>query len=171
MNRRLGTDLGLTRYVGTPARVPLEVADSWGTVDLAVRVGGRGGLRAKAKPGAKAAKSGDAVRDLVPVAGRENLGQALILRLLTARGSLAPLGHPSYGSRLVELVGELNDASTRNLARLYTLEALQAEPRVAEVLDLRVEVSPDQPDVIRIDFAVRPVTDDPELALSLEVTL
>lgn len=168
MNRRLGTDLGLTRYVGTPARVPLEVADSWGTVDLAVRVGGRGGLRAKAKAGEK---SPDAVRDLVPVAGRENLGQALILRLLTARGSLAPLGHPSYGSRLVELVGQLNNASTRNLARLYTLEALQAEPRVAEVLGLRIEVTPDQPDVIRIDFAVRPVTDDPELALSLEVTL
>ena len=33
---RLGSDLALTRYVGTPSSVPLEVADSWGALDLAV---------------------------------------------------------------------------------------------------------------------------------------
>ncbi|MGH9139212.1 MAG: GPW/gp25 family protein, partial [Acidimicrobiales bacterium] len=32
--------------------------------------------------------------------GRHNLGQALILRLLTPRGALADLGHAGYGSRL-----------------------------------------------------------------------
>jgi phage baseplate assembly protein W len=103
--------------------------------------------------------------------GRSNLGQALILRLLTPRGSLDQLGHPDYGSRLVELIGRRNDETSRNLARLYTLQAVREEPRVAELLDLSVETTPDSPDTIRIGFAVRPVGDDEPLALGLEVAL
>ena len=156
----LGTDLGLTRYVGTASTLPLEVADSWSSLDLGVRVGGRGGLRAYA-----------AALDLATVSGRANLGQALILRLLTPLGSLAHLAHPEFGSRLVELIGELNNATTRNRARLYTLEALAQEPRVREVLDLVVETTRDQADVVRIAFSVLPVGDDEPFALALEVTL
>ena len=37
----LGTDLALTRYTGAPGSVPLDVADSWGSVDLAAVPGGR----------------------------------------------------------------------------------------------------------------------------------
>jgi phage baseplate assembly protein W len=157
---RLGTDLALTRYVGTPSAVPLESADSWGALDLEVVAGGQGGLRAS--------QGSD---DLGTVSGRANLGQALILRLLTPRGSLAGLGHPNYGSRLVDLVGRLNNDRSRNLARLYTLQALGEEPRVRQVLGLAVEVMPDQPDVIRIGFEVLPLDDDQPLSLALEVAL
>jgi len=155
----LGADLALTRYVGTPSSLALDEADSWGGVDVAVVPGGRGERRA------------EVVDDLGVVDGRANLGQALILRLLTPRGSLAPLGHPGYGSRLVELVGRTNDEATRNLARLYTLEALGEEPRASAVVDLAVETTADRPDVVRIRFAVDPLADDEPLALALEVAL
>jgi hypothetical protein len=42
---------------------------------------------------------------------------------------------------------------------------------VAEVLALDVSVTPDQPDTVRVSFAVRPVDDEGPLALALEVTL
>ena len=155
-----GSDLALGRYTGAGSSPSLESADSWGSLDLRAVPGRRGGPR----------QTGD-VQDLAMVSGRENLAQALVLRLLTPVGALTALGHPDYGSRLVELIGRLNNVTTRNLARLWTLEALAAEPRVRETLELRVTVDAGQPDVIRIGFAVLPVDDDQPLALALEVTL
>jgi phage baseplate assembly protein W len=155
----LGSDLALTRYIGTASTISLETADSWGTLDLRVVPGGQGGL-----------PLGD-VADLAAVSGRENLAQALVLRLLTSVGALAPLGHPAYGCRLIELIGGLNNETTRNLARLFTLEALAAEPRVVEVLELAVRTVAGQPDVIQIAFSVLPLDDDAPLALALEITL
>jgi phage baseplate assembly protein W len=157
---KLGADLALTRYVGVASAVPLESADSWGSLDLAVVPGGRGERQRRPELG-----------DLELVEGRENLGQALILRLLTPRGGLAALGHETYGSRLGELIGRGTDETARNLARLYTLEALGEEPRVRGVLGLTVETAPGQPDTIRIAFSVLPLHDDEPLALGLEVAL
>jgi hypothetical protein len=154
----LGSDLAVTRYAGVASAVPLDAADSWGTLDLRVAPGGRGGL----------APAGDPV-DLASVGGRANLAQALTLRLLTPRGALAPLGHADYGSRLVELIGRGNDETTRNLARLYTIQALEQEGRVQALLDLRVERVREQPNTLRIWFAVVPRPDGEPLALALEV--
>jgi phage baseplate assembly protein W len=98
--------------------------------------------------------------DLETIAGRENLQQALLLRFVTRRGELAILGHPDYGSRLYELIGELNDQTRRNLAKLYTLEALGAEPRVKRVLSVTATQNP--ADRTRVDVAVKLVAiDDP----------
>lgn len=156
----LGADIALTRYSGTPGSVPLEIADSWGVLDLQVVPGGRGGLP----------KSGNSV-DAGAVVGRANLAQALVLRLLTRQGALADLGHPDYGCRLLELIGELNNETTRNRARLFTIQAIAQEARVKALLDLAVSVVAEQPDTIRISFSVLPVNDDDPLALSLDVTL
>lgn len=156
----LGQDLALTRFSGTAGAAPLDSADSWGSLDLAVKPGGAGGLEL---PGE--------VLDLATVSDRRNLAQALILRLLTPRGSLTPLGHSRFGSRLVELIGRLNNDTTRNLARLFTLEALREEPRVQEVLDLAVTAPAEQPEVIRISFSVLPLGEEEALNLGLEVTL
>jgi phage baseplate assembly protein W len=76
--------------------------------------------------------------DIGVVSGVENLQQALILRLLTPRGALEPLGHPSYGSRLHTLIGEPNTERNRNRAKLFVLEALAQEPRLGEVLSISV---------------------------------
>jgi phage baseplate assembly protein W len=79
-------------------------------------------------------------RDLAVVSGVSNLAQALVLRLQTERGELTDLGHPDYGSRHHQLVGELNTESNRNLVKLYVLECLRQEPRLAEIT--RVAVRP-----------------------------
>lgn len=76
--------------------------------------------------------------DLRSVDDRENLAQAIVMRLLTPAGELAPLGHPEYGSRLHELVGRENTETTRNLLRLYILESLTRELRIAEIAAVRV---------------------------------
>ena len=76
--------------------------------------------------------------DLGMVTGRRNLEQAIILRLLTPRGELAALGHPEYGSRVHELIGTPNTETTRNRMRLFILEALQQERRIAEIVEVTV---------------------------------
>jgi phage baseplate assembly protein W len=71
--------------------------------------------------------------DLQLADGRRNLAQALLNRLYTRRGAIAQLGHPGYGSRLHQLVGEPDTRRTRALAEFYVREALTADPRVKEV--------------------------------------
>lgn len=77
--------------------------------------------------------------DLQRLSGVQNLQQALLLRFLTQQGELAHLGHPNYGSRLHELIGEPNTETTRNRAKLFALQALLDEPRVKEVRSIVVE--------------------------------
>jgi phage baseplate assembly protein W len=99
--------------------------------------------------------TGDAVDpvDLECVEGVDNLQQALLLRFLTQRGELAILGHPEYGSRLHELIGELNDETRRIKAKLFTLEALADEPRVQNVL--AVTATQNRSDRTQVDVAVQ----------------
>jgi phage baseplate assembly protein W len=108
--------------------------------------------------------------DLAAAPGVDCLRQALLLRLLTPLGALADLGHPDYGSRLYQLVGaERNDAA-RLAARLYVLQAVNQERRVAEVTSLIVErPDPTRPDALRISLSVRPVGGGDPVALGLEV--
>jgi phage baseplate assembly protein W len=95
--------------------------------------------------------------DLATVSGRDNLGQAIMMRLLTPRGELAALGHPEYGSRLHELIGRQNTATTRNLARLFILEAVQLERRVEKMLKLEVAPAPGARDRIEVRLSVKPI--------------
>jgi len=95
-------------------------------------------------------------RDLGVASGVDNLAQAIANRLKTRRGELAPLGHPDYGSRHHELLGEPNVQRTRNLIKLYVLQALRDEPRIEEVLRAEVGAEHDPPrDTVRIDLTVR----------------
>jgi phage baseplate assembly protein W len=94
--------------------------------------------------------------DFVPRAGKENLVQAILLRLLTPRGELSALGHPEYGSRVHELIGRENTATLRNLLKLHILEALQYEPRVAKVAELRVGPSPGTRSTVDVLLRVQP---------------
>lgn len=103
--------------------------------------------------------------DLQTVAADDNLKQALLLRFLTRRGELEPLGHPTYGSRLFDLVGERNTLGNRNRAKLYVLEALAMEPRVAEVLSVTVETNPAERTRIDINVRLRPIHTDTVLNL------
>jgi phage baseplate assembly protein W len=97
--------------------------------------------------------------DLGVVSGRDNLGQAVILRLLTPRGELASLGHPDYGSRLHELIGQPNTETNRNLVKLFILESLHAESRIEKVVRVTVEAAPGTRDRVNVQLAVKPVGD------------
>jgi phage baseplate assembly protein W len=101
--------------------------------DLARQNDRAGGSDLSRTPGKETGKV-----DLKTVQALENLEQALLLRFLTRQGDLTQLGHPAYGSRLYTLIGERNTATNRNRAKLFVLEALAAEPRVARVVSVDV---------------------------------
>ena len=103
--------------------------------------------------------------DLQRLAGVDNLKQALLLRFLTPVGELALLGHRDYGSRLHTLIGELNNETNRNRAKLYVLEALAAEPRVQEVLDVQVLGRRSEPTRLDIHVTAKVVDHDTPLNL------
>lgn len=103
--------------------------------------------------------------DLRQLAGVDNLKQALLLRFLTPVGELAVLGHREYGSRLHTLIGERNNETNRNRAKLYVLEALAAEPRVHKVLAVDVLTRRSEP--TRLDIRVSVQVIDRESPLNL----
>ena len=103
--------------------------------------------------------------DLETLTGSENLIQALLLRFLTPVGEMAVLGHPDYGSRLAELIGELNSETNRNRAKLYVLQSLAAEPRVKEVRS--VQVTQSRRDPVQMDIAVSLVAIDNDTPINL----
>lgn len=89
--------------------------------------------------------------------GRENLAQALILRLLTPRGSLATLGHRDYGSRLWELIGRRKTEELRNLCRAFILEAVAQEPRVEpKATSLDFDLAEERQDNFVFTLGVKP---------------
>ena len=95
--------------------------------------------------------------DLATVSEAFNLGQALVNRIRTTQGELRDLGHVLYGSRLYELVGEPNNARTRELARLYTRESVARDPRVREIVSVTITVPKDDPHRLDIAVSVLPI--------------
>lgn len=79
--------------------------------------------------------------DLQAPGGIDNAVQAVIHRIKTVRGELAELGHPEYGSRHHELIGQPNTVRNRNLVKLYILQALALEPKIRKVL--KADIVPD----------------------------
>lgn len=100
------------------------------------------------------------LKDLDTVADLDNLVQAVIVRLLTPKGELAALGHADYGSRLPDLIGQPNNETRRNLAKLYVIEALKQERRIAKVLDVAVRTKPGERQVIEISLKFLPIGSD-----------
>ena len=109
-------------------------------------------LAVATRPGTRQRDTDEKLVDLETLTGAENLIQALLLRFLTPVGEMAALGHPDYGSRLAELIGELNSETNRNRAKLYVLQSLAAEPRVKEVRSVQVTQNRRDPD--QMDIAV-----------------
>ncbi len=102
------------------------------------------------------------------MSGVENLVQALTLRLLVDRGELDGLGHPRYGSRIRDLIGEPLDRANLELLRRYVRQELQRDPRVEEVLQVRVTPHEPTRDGVDVEARVRAVSG---LETSLEVRI
>ncbi len=77
--------------------------------------------------------------DLVIVSEEPNLAQAIINRLRTIEGELYEIEHPTYGSRLYDFIGELNNDITRNRIRNYIKSTLMKEPRIKEIVKITVK--------------------------------
>lgn len=111
-------------------------------------------------------------RDLALTDGIDNFTQAIANRLKTRQGELATLGHPNYGSRHHELLGEPNVARTRNLIKLYVLQALRDEPRIEKVLEVKVSAEHNPPrDTVRLAMTVRVLGQAAPLNLVLPFSL
>ena len=108
------------------------------------------------------------LQDFETVSGIDNLVQALTLRLLVDRGELDGLGHPRYGSRIRDLIGEPLDRANLELLRRYVRQELLRDPRVEEVLLVRV--TPHEPRHDGVDVEVR-VRASGGLETSLEVRI
>ena len=76
---------------------------------------------------------GEHLSDVALIDGMDNAVQAVIHRIKTMQGELAELGHPEYGSRHHELIGEPNSEHNRNLVKLYILQALAHEARIERI--------------------------------------
>lgn len=98
--------------------------------------------------------------DLAVAEGLDAIDQMLINRLKTQKGELASLGHPRYGSRHHELIGEPNVERTRNLIKLYILEALSHEPRLEKVLDCKVTQDPSERSTVRVSITAKIIAID-----------
>jgi phage baseplate assembly protein W len=149
--RQLGTDLALS-YAST--------AGMWEDADLIP------GLTMKRTPRRK---------DVVIATEIASAEQLLVNRIKTHKGELTALGHPEYGSRHHELIGEPNVQRTRNLIKLHVLEALSHEPRIEKILSCEVSVPPGPVrDQVRIAITAR-LIDQPDplnlvVPFSLEVS-
>lgn len=151
----LGTDLAV---------VPQFVAHDAAVLDLRLR---RYPAR-RTRPGLPDPE----LADLATLSERENLAQALILRLLTPRGALTELGHSGYGSRLHELIGRNKTAALRNLCRAFVLEAVAQEPRVEDTaLDLTFDELAETASSFVFTLSVQPHSGEAPVGLTLEVGL
>ena len=89
--------------------------------------------------------------DIDVVGGVAAADQLFVNRLKTHKGELASLGHPEYGSRHHELIGQPNVERTRALIKLHVLECLSHEPRIARIRRCDVTAPSNPPrSVVRI---------------------
>lgn len=106
------------------------------------------------------------------LSGRHNLGQALVLRMLTPRGALTDLGHAEYGSRLHELVGTSKNESSRALCKAFVLEAVAQEPRVDDTaVAFGFDIASEDPSELRFWVTVRPIDGSEQMTIGLGVTV
>ena len=110
-------------------------------------------------------------RDVLTTTGVDNLFQAIINRLFTRQGELAQLGHPDYGSRLHQLVGEPNNNRTRIRAEFYIRECLAQEPRIEEIRGISFIQSPMSRHDLTLTIAIKPVSLDQELTWTMSLNL
>lgn len=94
--------------------------------------------------------------DLVMVAGRENLKQAISIRIATDEGEL--LYHPGYGCRVHRLKGRKGTPQANLLAMTWVRRALHQEPRIAEITRAEAET---QGDSVRVEAEAVAVSSHP----------
>lgn len=109
--------------------------------------------------------------DLDLIEDKDNLLQAIICRLSTSEGELYEVGHADYGSRLHEIVGEINNAATRNRIKALIRECLLQEPRIKEIVRVNVVTDHRDPNRVNIEITVLPIESSTNLTITLPLSL
>jgi phage baseplate assembly protein W len=109
--------------------------------------------------------------DLAVAQGADNIAQALTLQILVRRGELARLGWPNYGSRVHELIGEPNNLRTRTRLMAFARSAIESDPRVVEVSNIRAEPREGERDVVRLEMDVLLISQPNRLNLVVDIDL
>jgi phage baseplate assembly protein W len=110
---------------------------------------------------------------IATVQGRANLAQAIVNRLLTRQGELAELGHPEYGSRLHELLGEANNLRLRVLTEIYIRDCLAQETRIAEVqyVTLSPPVRGIDRSVLKVSLGILPIGETQGFSFTIPINI
>jgi phage baseplate assembly protein W len=109
--------------------------------------------------------------DLETISGDENLSQAIISRLSTNKGELFDTGHPNYGSRLYEIIGEIFNESTRQKIKAIVRECLLQESRIRKIVGINVEADSHIPHQVNIEITILPVKSSTYLTLIYPIRL
>jgi phage baseplate assembly protein W len=109
--------------------------------------------------------------DFDTVADEDNLAQAIIARLATDEGELYDIGHADYGSRLHDVIGEVNNATTRQRIKAKVEECLVQETRIKQVANINVVPDPDDPHAVDIEIAIVPIKGSDYLTVSFPFRL
>lgn len=109
--------------------------------------------------------------DFDTVADEDNLAQAIIARLATDEGELYDIGHADYGSRLHDVIGEVNNATTRQRIKAKVEECLVQETRIKQVANINVLPDPDDPHAVDIEIAIVPIKGSDYLTVSFPFRL
>lgn len=104
--------------------------------------------------------------DLKTITDDDNLAQAIIARLATDQGELSDLGHPYYGSRLHDVIGEVNNATTRQRIKAIVMDCLIQETRIKEVANINVLPDPDDSHAVDIEITIVPIKGGAFLSVS-----
>ena len=104
--------------------------------------------------------------DLDTVENEDNLAQAITVRLSTDEGELYDIGHADYGSHLYEVIGEVNNETTRKRIEALVRECLFQEPRIKEVVSVSVLIAKKDPQRLDIEITVLPINSSTYLSLS-----
>jgi phage baseplate assembly protein W len=101
----------------------------------------------------------EAKGDYALAVGNDNIVQALTMRLRVREGELALLGWPRFGSRLHELIGEVNNNRTRAILMAHARTALERDPRVLRITEM--SATPAERSVVRLIITLQ-LIDRPE---------
>ena len=104
--------------------------------------------------------------DLDTVSAEDNLAQAIILRLSIEEGELYDVGHADYGSRLYDLIGEVNNDAVRERIKVVVRNCLSQEPRIREIISVGVRTDPYDLNCVYIDMTVLPSDSENLIALT-----
>ena len=99
--------------------------------------------------------------DFRVVSYRDNLKQAVLSRLKTARGELTL--HPEYGSRLHLLLGQTPNTFVLGLAKQHVREALLQEPRIKTIDSIKCRYTDTLMTILSIEVIVTPIDSEQPL--------